>query len=114
MGDLCAWINHNGMLPPRELLELVRDPELTYQLELAKQRGELGVLPRQTRDIDVRTASIEVLERALSECRLWHATYPETDDWELVSYLEAVIPEEITYRALAKINGGVDPRLCRS
>lgn len=97
-------------LPPRELLNLVRDPEMTYKLQLAIQRGELGVLSRQTRGIDPKTATPASMDDALKECSLWHSTYPETDDWELVSWLEAVIPDEVTYRALAKINGGIDPR----
>lgn len=94
-------------LPPKELLNLVRDPEMTYKLELAKQRGELGVLSRQTRDIDTMTASNEALELALSECRRWHATYPETDDYALVSWLEAVIADEFLTRAIAKMSGGM-------
>jgi len=93
-------------LPPRELLNLVRDPAMTAALELAKERGELGVLSRGTRDIDITTASNEALDAALAECWLWHATYPETDDWELVSWLEAVIPDEVMKRAIAKIAGG--------
>jgi hypothetical protein len=108
MGLFGSW--NKPFLPPSDLLDLVRDPELTDQLRLAKERGILGVISRETRDIDPSTATIEALETALEECHCWRITYPETDDYHLVEWLEARCKEEIFWRGLAKINGGIDPR----
>ena len=118
MSSFYEWLTQQPIMksiiiemPAKDLLELVRDPVMTKNLRLAKERGELGVLSRQTRDIDIHTASEEALVKALAECWLWHATYPETDDYALVGWLEAIIPTEIMCRALAKISGGEIERL---
>lgn len=89
-----------------ELMDSVRD---SHAMSYFGPYGELGMISPKTRRIDPASATDEALNQALVEAYSWRAHYPETDDYQLVEWLEAVCNSELLSRSIAKMSGGVKP-----